>query len=55
LPDQVAAILAKAVGHWGSGAEYLMHTVQELERLGVHDRNLWRLQKLVADRIIAAT
>jgi glutathione-specific gamma-glutamylcyclotransferase len=55
LPDQVAAILAKAVGHWGSGAEYLMQTVQELERLGVHDRNLWRLQKLVAERIIAAT
>ena len=51
--DETAAILARAVGHWGSGAEYLMNTVQQLETLGIHDRNLWRLQELVAARIAA--
>ena len=52
-PEEIAAILARAVGHWGSGAEYLMNTVQQLENLGIHDRNLWRLQELVAARISA--
>ena len=50
-PEQIADVLAKAVGHWGSGAEYLLNTVQQLESLGIHDRNLWRLQRMVADRI----
>lgn len=47
----VAGILARACGHWGSCAEYLYNTVAHLERLGIHDRNLWRLQKLVAAEI----
>ncbi len=50
-PEEVAAILAGACGHWGSGAEYLHNTVMHLEEHGIHDRNLWRLQKLVAGRI----
>jgi cation transport protein ChaC len=54
-PEQIATVLARAVGHWGSGAEYLMNTVQQLESLGIHDRNLWRLQQMVAARILAAT
>lgn len=49
--EQVADILAKACGHWGSGAEYLMHTVAHLEELGIRDRYLWRLQEMVAQRI----
>src|SRR5262245_3674137 len=49
--EQTADILAKACGHWGSGAEYLMHTVAHLEDLGIHDRYLWKLQELVAQRI----
>ncbi len=49
--EDTAAVLAHAVGHLGSGAEYLLNTVQHLERLGIHDRNLWRLQELVAARI----
>jgi len=53
--EQAAAVLAQACGHWGSGAEYLMNTVQQLESLGIHDRNLWRLQQLVAARIAAGT
>ncbi len=50
-PDQVADMVAVACGHWGSGAEYLMNTVAGLESRGIRDRNLWRLQRLVAERI----
>ncbi|TPN78422.1 gamma-glutamylcyclotransferase [Mesorhizobium sp. CU2] len=49
--DKVAGILARACGHVGSGAEYLYNTVSHLETFGIHDRNLWRLQELVADEI----
>jgi glutathione-specific gamma-glutamylcyclotransferase len=52
--DQLADMLASAVGSRGSMAEYLFSTVAKLEELGIHDRNLWRLQALVADRIDAA-
>lgn len=47
----VAHRLAHACGHGGSGAEYLYNTVEHLECAGIHDRNLWRLQALVADEI----
>ncbi|MCG7392737.1 gamma-glutamylcyclotransferase [Microvirga sp. ACRRW] len=50
-PEDVADMLARACGHWGSGAEYLHNTVMHLEENCIHDRNLWRLQKLVAARI----
>ncbi|WFP73288.1 gamma-glutamylcyclotransferase [Mesorhizobium sp. WSM4906] len=49
--ERVAKILARACGHVGSGAEYLYNTVSHLETFGIHDRNLWRLQQLVADEI----
>ena len=52
--EQTADVLSRACGHWGTGAEYLMHTVAHLEDLGIHDRYLWRLQELVAERIKAA-
>lgn len=52
LPHEtVAAILARACGHLGSGAEYLYNTVLHLEEFGIRDRNLWNLQKLVAEEI----
>ena len=50
--DDIAVILCKAAGHWGSGAEYLMETVDQLERLGIRDANLWRLQKRVARELM---
>ncbi len=50
-PDEVADIVAKACGHLGSCAEYLYNTVSHLEERGIHDSNLWRLQRLVAERI----
>ncbi|MFZ5790432.1 MAG: gamma-glutamylcyclotransferase [Pseudomonadota bacterium] len=53
--EETATILARACGHWGSGAEYLMHTVAHLEDLGIHDRYLWKLQALVAEKIRTAT
>ncbi|WP_027167593.1 gamma-glutamylcyclotransferase [Mesorhizobium sp. WSM3224] len=49
--EKVAKILARACGHVGSGAEYLYNTVSHLEAFGIHDRNLWRLQELVAGEI----
>jgi cation transport protein ChaC len=52
--EQLADVLARAVGFRGSMAEYLFSTVSKLEELGIHDRNLWRLQALVAERIDAA-
>jgi cation transport protein ChaC len=54
-PEEVADIVSKAVGHWGSCADYLHNTVSHLEALGIHDRNLWRLQALVAERIASST
>jgi len=52
--EALAEILASAVGFRGSMAEYLFSTTSKLEELGIHDRNLWRLQELVAARIEAA-
>jgi glutathione-specific gamma-glutamylcyclotransferase len=49
--EEVAKVLSQAVGHWGSCAEYLGETVLHLEELGIQDANLWRLQRLVADRL----
>ena len=49
--DRVAHVLARACGHLGSGAEYLFHTVRELERHDFQDGSLWRLQHLVAEEI----
>ncbi|HEY4163936.1 MAG TPA: gamma-glutamylcyclotransferase [Dongiaceae bacterium] len=48
---EVAGTLARACGHIGSGADYLLRTVSKLDELGIRDRNLWRLQQLVADEI----
>lgn len=49
--EKVAWVLARACGHVGSGAEYLYNTVSHLETFGIHDRNLWRLQEMVAAEI----
>ena len=49
--EEVAPILARACGHVGSCAEYLFNTVRHLEEFGIRDRNLWRLQELVAAEI----
>ncbi len=52
-PGEVADVLAKACGHLGSGADYLLNTVTQLEKRGMHDPGLWELQELVAERIEA--
>jgi len=52
LPDEtVARYIAAACGERGSGAEYLLETVMALEKLRVRDSRLWRLQRLVAERL----
>jgi len=52
-PEQSADLIATGCGHWGSCAEYLLNTVLKLEEHGIRDRNLWRLQALVAERLVA--
>lgn len=52
--ERVAQALARACGPAGSCAEYLYNTVSHLEALGIRDRNLWRLQQLVAEEIALA-
>ncbi len=49
--ENVAKVLARACGHVGSCAEYLYLTVKHLEEKGIRDRDLWRLQALVAEEI----
>jgi len=49
----VARLLARACGHMGSCAEYLYLTVKHLEEKGIRDRNLWELQRLVAEEIVS--
>jgi glutathione-specific gamma-glutamylcyclotransferase len=52
LDDEATAdMLATACGFRGSMAEYLHATVEHLEQMGIHDRHLWRLQHLTAERI----
>ena len=52
-PEATARQIAQACGHVGSCADYLFQTVSHLEEQGLRDRNLWRLQALVAAEIAA--
>ena len=52
ISDEIVADhIAHACGETGSSAEYLLETVLRCEELGIHDRFLWRLQELVAERM----
>ena len=51
--DQVVQALATAAGERGSMADYLHNTITHLAERGIHDGYLWRLQALVAERIMA--
>ena len=53
--DVAAAQMARACGPRGSTAEYLYNTVTSLETHGIRDRNLWTLQRLVAEEIMRLT
>jgi cation transport protein ChaC len=48
-----AALIAQACGPAGSCADYLCRTVLKLVDLNIHDRNLWQLQQMVAERLRA--
>lgn len=49
--DETAARIARAVGMLGSMPDYLHNSVIQLEAMGIHDRYLWRMQKLVAEQM----
>lgn len=51
--EQASSLIATACGQGGSCAEYLHNTIVDLEAEGIRDRNLWRLQALVAAEIVA--
>jgi cation transport protein ChaC len=51
--EEAARRIARASGHVGSNAAYLYNTVLKLAEFGIRDRNLWRLQELVAAEITA--
>lgn len=51
--ETAAHMLARACGHAGSGAAYLHRTVEKLAEHDIYDRNLWRLQEMVAAEIRA--
>lgn len=55
-PDfaETAQMLARACGYMGSCAAYLYNTVAKLAEHDIYDRNLWRLQEMVA-RVIEET
>jgi len=52
--QQQAQRLATAAGAAGSGAEYLLRTARGLADLGIYDRYIWTLQRLVAEHIDAS-
>lgn len=48
LPDEeIVRIVARAQGHYGACADYLLHTVAGLQRHGIADRRLQRLQRML--------
>ena len=50
---EIADRIAAACGGLGPSAEYLFRTVAALAELGIHDRHLWALQAMVAERLHA--
>ncbi len=46
--------ISRACGHKGSCAAYLRNTVEHLEAAGIRDAYLWRMQRMVAERILMA-
>ncbi len=48
---EVARVLSRAAGHWGTAAQYAFRTIGKLEEHGIRDRNLWQIQKLMATEI----
>lgn len=51
--EEAAVLIAQACGPAGSCAEYLHRTVCDLAKRNILDRNLWRLQEMVAARLTA--
>lgn len=52
---EIADRIASGCGHLGPSATYLFHTLAACAELGIHDRHLWALQALVAEKLTAAS
>ncbi len=52
--DRIVQQLATAEGYLGTCVEYLENTVAHMREVGIHDRQLFRLQRLVRARLDAA-
>jgi glutathione-specific gamma-glutamylcyclotransferase len=50
---EVTKVVAVAAGPWGSAAQYTYRKASKLEEHGIQDGNLLRLQRLVAEEIVA--
>ncbi|KQP06959.1 gamma-glutamylcyclotransferase [Methylobacterium sp. Leaf93] len=51
--EEIADRIATGAGHLGPSAEYLFRTAQACAEAGILDDHLWRLQRLVAERLEA--
>lgn len=49
--DAIAEIIAKAAGPLGPCADYLFSTVEQLQKLKLHDRHLYHLADLVKEQM----
>src|SRR4051794_20245385 len=49
---EIAGRIASACGHLAPNAEYLLNTIARCEEVGIRDRHLWRMQALVAERLL---
>lgn len=49
--EEIAERIATGAGHLGPSAEYLYRTAQACAEAGILDDHLWRLQRLVAERL----
>ncbi|MSP49912.1 MAG: gamma-glutamylcyclotransferase [Alphaproteobacteria bacterium] len=52
--EQAADIIARAVGRVGPCRDYLLNTVDHLDRLGIHDRSMKRLADKVRRQLAGA-
>lgn len=53
--DEIASRIARACGHVGPGAEYLLETADKCAELGIEDEHLSRIENLVARHLSEAT
>ena len=53
--EEIASRIARACGHVGPGAEYLLETAAKCAELGIEDEHLFRIEALVARELSERT